>query len=82
LHHHQHFSTTSRIGQAYAKAEHNRMCVVVTQTPQPVKLLLTGRVPQTEFNMCIIEENIVNIVFEDGRLVDSGKVAACKYVEE
>jgi len=32
--------------------------------------------------MGIIEENIVNVVFEDGGLVDSGKVTARKYVEE
>jgi len=32
--------------------------------------------------MGIIEENVVNVVLKDGRLVDSGKVAACEYVEE
>lgn len=85
MRHHQHFQqsfTQDRIGRAYAKAKHNRMCVVVTQTPQSVKFLLTGCVPQTEFNMSIIEENVVNVVFENGRLVDSGKVTACKYIEE
>lgn len=32
--------------------------------------------------MGIIEENVVNVVLKDGRLVDGGKVAACEYVEE
>jgi len=32
--------------------------------------------------MGIIEENVVNVVLEDGGLVDSGKVATRKYIEE
>jgi len=43
---------------------------------------LTGSIPQTEFNMSIIEENVVNVVFEDGGFVDSRKVATSKYIEE
>jgi hypothetical protein len=32
--------------------------------------------------MGIIEENVVNVVLEDGRLVNGRKVAASKYIEE
>jgi len=75
-------SAEDGIGRAYTKAEHDRMCVVVTQTPQSIKLLLPGRVPQTEFNMGIVEEDVVNVIFEDGRLIDGGKVPARKHIEK
>jgi hypothetical protein len=32
--------------------------------------------------MGVIEENVMNVVLEDGGFVDSWEVAACKHVEE
>ena len=51
------------------------MCVIIRKGAQAVKLLLAGGVPEGEFDVDIIDEDVVDIVFEDGRLVDGRKVA-------
>lgn len=58
------------------------MCVVVAQAAQSVKLFLASSVPQTEFDVCVIEEDVVDVVLEHSRLVHGREVASREDVEE
>ena len=47
----------------YAEAEHNGVGIIVGQGAQTVEFFLTGRVPEGEFYVNIVDENVVDIVF-------------------
>lgn len=51
------------------------MSVVIRKRAQAVKFLLASGIPQGELDMDIIDEDIVDIVFENGGLVYSREVA-------
>jgi len=77
------FSTSVRVSsyskpprpRAYTEAKHNRMCIVIAETSQPVKFLLPGCVPEAELNMRVVEEDVVDVVLEDSRLVHRWEIA-------
>ena len=58
------------------------MCIIIAQTPQSIEFFLAGRVPERELNVCVVDEDVVDVVFEDGGLVDCWEVAAGEDVEE
>ena len=47
----------------YAEAEHNGVGIIVGQGAQTVEFFLAGRVPEGEFYVNIVDENVVDIVF-------------------
>lgn len=47
----------------YAEAEHDGMCIVVGEGAQSVELLLAGGIPEGEFYVDIVDEDVVDIVF-------------------
>jgi hypothetical protein len=40
--------------------------VIVGEGSQPVEFFLPGGVPEREFDMDVVDENVVDVVFEDG----------------
>lgn len=52
------------------------MSVVIGKRAQAVEFLLASGIPQGELDMDIIDEDVVNVVFENGGLVYCREVAA------
>lgn len=66
-----------RTTKTYAKAEHDRLGIVITQRPQPVEFFLACCVPERELHVNVVHEDIVYVVLEYGRFVDGlfGKIS-------
>jgi hypothetical protein len=47
----------------YAEAEHDGVGIIVRQRTQTVEFFLAGRVPEGEFYVNIVDEDVVDIVF-------------------
>ena len=47
----------------YAEAEHDGVGIIVGQGAQTVEFFLAGRVPEGEFYVNIVDEDVVDIVF-------------------
>ena len=52
------------------------MGVVIREGAQPVEFLLAGGVPKGKLDVDIVDEDVVDVVFKDGRLVYSREIAA------
>lgn len=52
------------------------MGVVIRKGAQAVELFLAGGIPEGELDMDIIDENVMDVVFEDGGLVYCRKIPA------
>ena len=52
------------------------MGVVIRKGPQTVELFLTGGVPEGQFDMDIIDKDVMDVVLEDSRLVYGREVSA------
>ena len=65
-----------RVFRINAEAEHDSVSVIVRKRAQAIEFLLAGGVPEGEFYVDIIDEDIMDIVFEDSGLVYCRKVAA------
>lgn len=46
-------------GAAYREAEHDGVRVVVGEGAQAVEFLLTGRVPETQLDVCVVDEDVL-----------------------
>lgn len=51
------------IAGTYAEAEHDGVGIIVGQGAQTVEFFLAGRVPEGEFYVNIVDEDVVDIVF-------------------
>ena len=51
------------------------MGVVIREGAQPVEFFLAGGIPEGELDVYIIDKDIVDVVFKNGRLVYSREVA-------
>lgn len=74
----------SRPGGAgtHAEAEHDGVGVVVRQGAKAVELFLASSVPETEFDGLVVHVNVVDVVLEDGGLVDDREVSPGEDVEQ
>ena len=52
------------------------MGVIIRKRAQAVEFFLAGGIPQGELDVNIIDEDVVDVVFENGGLVNCRKVAA------
>ena len=52
------------------------MGVVVGEGAQAVEFFLAGGVPEGELDVDVVNENIVDVIFEDGGFIDRGEVPA------
>jgi len=55
------FSTWT--GIAYAETKHDGVGIIVGKRAQSVEFFLSGRVPEGEFYMYVVDEDVVNVVF-------------------
>jgi hypothetical protein len=55
--------------------------VVVGEGAESIEFFLTGCVPEGEFNVDIVDEYVVDVVFEDGWFVDGWEIAARKSLD-
>lgn len=58
------------------------MCVVVREGTESIEFFLAGRVPEGEFDVDIVDEYVVDIVFKDGGFVDGWEIAMRKSLED
>lgn len=74
-----------RVRRVDAEAQHDGVRVVVRQRAQAVEFFLPGRVPERELDVRVVDEDVVDVVFEDGRFAWGRKsegVGSCYWFEQ
>jgi hypothetical protein len=60
------FDVLEGIGRIDAEAEHDGVGVIVGEGSESVEFFLTGSIPEGQLDVDIIDEDVVDVVFEDG----------------